>query len=111
MCCSNQSVVSAAWLLIQETPHLPAAARMLQLPQRLGLDLADAFAGDAELLADFLQRVIGVHADADAHAQDAFLAGGEGGEDPGDSRMEVGVVGGVPRGERVLVTIGRAACR
>ena len=56
---------------------------MLQLPQRLRLDLADAFAGDAELLADFLERVIGVHADAEADAQHAFLAGGEGGEDAG----------------------------
>src|SRR5258708_6373710 len=46
---------------------------MLQLAQRLGLDLADALAGNRELLADFLQRVVGVHADAEAHAQHAFL--------------------------------------
>jgi hypothetical protein len=49
---------------------------MLQLPQRLGLDLPDAFAGDAELLADFLERVIGVHADAEAHSQHALFARG-----------------------------------
>ena len=48
---------------------------MLQLPKRLGLDLPDPFAGDAELLADFLKRVVGVHPDAEAHAEDAFLAG------------------------------------
>jgi hypothetical protein len=42
---------------------------MLQFPQSLGLDLADAFAGDGELLADFFQHMVGVHADAKAHAQ------------------------------------------
>ncbi len=41
---------------------------MLQLPQRLGLDLPNALAGDRELLADFLQRVVGVHADEQALA-------------------------------------------
>ena len=46
---------------------------MFQLAQRLGLDLANALAGHRELLADFLQRVIGVHADAEAHAEHAFL--------------------------------------
>ena len=34
---------------------------MLELPERLRLDLADALARDVELLADFLQRVVGVH--------------------------------------------------
>jgi len=38
---------------------------MLQLPQRLGLDLADALAGDAEPLADFLKRPSSVHAGAE----------------------------------------------
>src|SRR5256885_9343736 len=33
-----------------------------------------AFARHRELLADFLQRVVGVHADAKAHAQHALLA-------------------------------------
>ena len=55
---------------------------MLQLPERLGLDLADALAGDRELLADLFQRVIGVHADAEAHAQHALLARGEAGQHP-----------------------------
>jgi hypothetical protein len=61
-------------LIVQKAPELPAPAWMLQLAQRLGLDLADALAGHRELLADFLQRVIGVHADAEAHAQHALLA-------------------------------------
>ena len=89
--------------LVEEAAHLPAAARVLQLPQRLGLDLADAFAGDAELLADFLQRVVGVHADAEAHAQHALLARGQAGEDAGDGFLEVGLDRGVDRDHRVLV--------
>src|ERR1700724_2686183 len=52
-------------LIIQKTPQLPAPARMLELAQRLGLDLADALAGDRELLAHLFQRMVGVHADAE----------------------------------------------
>jgi hypothetical protein len=37
---------------------------MHQLPQRLRLDPADTLSGYRELLADFFQRVVGVHADA-----------------------------------------------
>ena len=47
---------------------------MLQLPKRLGLDLADALARDRELLADLLEGVVGRRADAEAHAQDALLS-------------------------------------
>jgi hypothetical protein len=45
----------------------------LELAQGLAFDLADAFAGDRDLLADFLEGVVGVH--AEAHAQYAFFAG------------------------------------
>ena len=62
--------------LIEERAHFPAPARMLQLPQRLSFNLPDTLARHAELLPDFLQRVVGVHADAEAHAEDAFFAGG-----------------------------------
>ena len=55
---------------------------MLELAQRLGLDLADALAGHREPLADFFQRVIGVHGDAKAHAQHTLLARRERGEHP-----------------------------
>src|SRR5690606_24122232 len=61
-------------LAVQEAPELARPARMLELAQRLGLDLADALAGDRELLADFLERVIGIHTDAEAHAKHALLA-------------------------------------
>ena len=50
-----------------------AAARVSQLAQRLRFDLADALASHVELLADFFQRVVGVHVDAEAHAQHAWL--------------------------------------
>ena len=50
--------------------------RMLQLTQRLSLDLPDPLAGHRELLPDLLQRMIGVHPDAEAHPQHALLAGG-----------------------------------
>src|SRR3954463_8263653 len=63
--------------VVEEAPELARAAGVLELAQGLGLDLADAFAGHRELLADFFQRVIGVHADAEAHAQHAFFARGE----------------------------------
>ena len=76
---------------------------MLQLPQRLRLDLADAFAGDRELLADFLQRVVGVHAYAEAHAQDAFLARGEGREHPRHGFLQIRLDRGVDRDDGVLV--------
>jgi hypothetical protein len=42
--------------LIQKAPQFPRPAGMLELPQRLGLDLADALAGDRELLADLLEQ-------------------------------------------------------
>src|SRR6185312_8489336 len=60
--------------VVEEAPELPAAARMLELAQGLGLDLPDALARHGELLADFLEGMVGVHADAEAHAQHALLA-------------------------------------
>jgi hypothetical protein len=64
-------------LLIEKATHLAATARVLQLAERLCFNLANTFAGHAELLADFFERVVGVHADAKAHAQHAFFARGE----------------------------------
>src|SRR5262249_53415291 len=40
----------------QETMQLPDPRGMPHLAQRLGFNLADAFARDAELFADFLER-------------------------------------------------------
>src|SRR3546814_6415020 len=76
----------------------------------LGLDLADALAGHRELLADFLEGVVGVHADAEAHAQHAFLARGEARQHPRRGLAQVGLDRRVEREHRVLVLdeIGRA---
>ena len=43
--------------VVEVVPQLLAAVRVAQLGQRLRLDLADAFAGHAERLADLLERV------------------------------------------------------
>src|SRR5438093_3193393 len=58
----------------QEGLELPAPTRMPQLAQRLRLDLADALAGDGEVLAHFLQRVLRAVAQAEAHLDDLLLA-------------------------------------
>jgi len=46
-----------------------------QLAEGLGFDLADAFAGDLEALADFFQGVLGSRLRAEAHLDDALFAG------------------------------------
>src|SRR4051794_13477295 len=94
---------SLASLLVQEGTHFPRARRMFEFPQGFSFNLSDAFAGYAELLANFLQRMIGVHADAEAHAQDALFAGGQAREDAGDRFLEVGLDRGVDRDDRILV--------
>src|ERR1700687_807373 len=59
---------------LDKAAQLLRPRRMAQLAQRLGFDLPDALARDVELLADFLQRVIGVHLDSEAHPQHLGLA-------------------------------------
>ncbi len=59
--------------LIEEAPELPGAAWMLQLPERLRFDLADTFARNGELLTNFLKRMVGIHADPEAHAQNTLF--------------------------------------
>ena len=61
---------SVGALLVEEGAQVFAAGRVAQLAQGLGFDLADTLAGDVELLAHFLEGVVGVHVDAEAHAQD-----------------------------------------
>jgi hypothetical protein len=50
---------------------------MLELAQRIGLDLADPLAGDRELITDFGKRMIAAHSDAETHADDVFFARAE----------------------------------
>src|SRR5690348_10541982 len=52
-----------------KTAELFAAARMSQLSQGLRFDLADAFAGDLEILAHLFERVIGRFPDPETFAQ------------------------------------------
>src|SRR5262247_2457203 len=59
---------------LEEAPELLRARRMAQLAERLGLDLPDALARDGEILADLLERVLAPVREAEAEAQDLFLA-------------------------------------
>src|SRR5215468_6237338 len=62
----------------QERLELARARRVPELAQGLGLDLADALAGDREALAHLLERVLGAVAEPEAHLDDLLLAGGQG---------------------------------
>ena len=76
---------------------------MLELAKCLRLDLADALAGHRELLADFFQRMVGVHADAEAHPQDAFFARRQRGQNPGCRFAQIGLKRRIDRQDRILV--------
>ncbi len=76
---------------------------MLQLPQRLRLDLTNTLSGHRELLADFFERVVGVHADAKAHTQHAFFARGQRGQHARGGLAQVGLDRGIDGEDRVLV--------
>src|SRR5215210_764720 len=88
---------------IEEAAQLARAARVLQLAQCLRLDLADALARYRELLPDLFERVVGVHADAEAHAQDALLARRQRGQNPGRRLAQIGLDRGIQWQDRVLV--------
>ena len=76
---------------------------MLQLAERLRLDLANAFARDRKLLADFFQCVVGIHADAKAHTQHALLARRERGENPRGGFAQIRLDRRIDGQDRVLV--------
>src|SRR5216684_2090107 len=69
------------WSGLQEAPELLRARRVPELAQRLGLDLPDPFAGDREVLPDFLQRVLATVGEAEPEPQHLLLARREGVED------------------------------
>src|SRR5438067_13832512 len=58
-----------ALLALEKASQLFASRRMPQLPQRLRFDLPNALTGHVELLAHLFERVVGIHFDAEAHAQ------------------------------------------
>ncbi|QTK80944.1 RNA Polymerase Sigma Factor RpoS [Agrobacterium tumefaciens] len=76
---------------------------MLQLAQRLRLDLTDTLAGNRELLANLFKRVVRVHANAEAHAQNAFFTRRQRRQNAGRRLAQVRLNGGVDRQQRILV--------
>src|SRR3546814_7444879 len=87
---------------VEETAQLLRAARVAHLSQRLGLYLADPLAGDVELLADFLEGVVGVHVDAEAHAQHLVLARGQDGGHVAPGSPSGGFGGRLSRGANMM---------
>src|SRR5262249_55469225 len=88
---------------LEERLELARARRVAQLAQGLGLDLADALAGDREALPDFLERVLAAVAEAEAHLDDLLLARGERLEEGLRLLLEVDVDHGLGRGHHVPV--------
>src|SRR3990172_5363286 len=58
---------------VEEGTQLGAERRMPQLAESLGFNLANAFAGDCEILTDFFQRVVAAVVQSEAHLNDLFF--------------------------------------
>ena len=100
---TNDSVCSGFALIVQEAAQFAAAAGVFQLAQGLCLDLADTFPGDAELLTDFFQCVVGIHPDTKPHAQHALFTGRQRGQNPCCGFPQVRMDCGIRRQQCVLV--------
>src|SRR5690349_12252846 len=74
----NWKLATGGWQRLgppfQKGAQLPRSGRVAELAQRLGFDLADALAGDREVLADLLERVLAAVADAEPHLDHLLLA-------------------------------------
>lgn len=92
-----------ACLVIQKAAQFARTAWVLELAERFGFNLANAFAGNRELLADFFQRVIRVHADTKAHAQHAFFTRCERCQNAGRCFAQVAVDRSIQRLNRVFI--------
>src|SRR5262249_18054153 len=83
--------------LVHEALEQPAAARVAELAQGLGLDLADALARHPEAVPALLEGVAALLADAEAHLEHLRLARRERRQDPpgvlGEARVERRVLG------------------
>ena len=75
-----------------EGQQLARPGRVAQLLQCLHFDLADAFAGHPDRLADLFQRVVG-HSDSEPHPQNALLTWREPRERLGHAVSERGGLG------------------
>src|SRR5258708_7448901 len=82
---------------IHERAQLARPRRMPQFAQRLGFDLADAFAGYGERLADFFQSVLAAVFEAEAHLDYFFFARGQRTQDLSSLVLEVHVDHGFGR--------------
>src|SRR5208282_3927947 len=80
-----------------------SARSLAELAQRFGLDLADALAGDRELLADFLEGAIALQPNSEPHPEDLLFARGERREDLAGLFAEVTLDRGLDRRGRELV--------
>src|SRR2546425_6339019 len=89
--------------LLQVVAELLRARRVAQLAQRLGLDLADALARDAETLAHLFQRPLVAVDQPETQLQHAPLAWRERVEDVFDLRVEHGERGRVRRRDCLTV--------
>ena len=76
---------------------------MLELAERLGFNLTNTFTRDRELLAHFLERVVRIHTDPEAHAQNALFTRRKAGKNAGDRFLEVRLDRRIDRNNRVFV--------
>src|SRR5580700_1071244 len=76
---------------IHKRPQLARARGMSQFAERLGFDLADAFAGYCKRLADFFQSVLAAIFEAKAHLDNFFLARGQRAQDLSRLVLEIHV--------------------
>src|SRR5713226_3617915 len=93
----------ACLLILQVVAELLRARRVAQLAQRLGLDLADALAGDAEALAHLFERPLVAVDEPETQLQHTPLSRRERVEDVFDLRVEHGERGGVRRRDGLAV--------
>ena len=82
----------------EEAVELADAGWMTHFAEGFGFDLADAFAGDAELFADFFQSARVAIAEAESQFENFSFAFGKAAEDVGElvfEKTEAGDFGGV----------------
>src|SRR5215208_4698475 len=90
-------------LVLDEGLQIAPAERMTELAKGLGLDLADALAGDRESLTYLFQGVLALFPDPEAEAEDFLFFRRQRGQRALDLRREVLVQQGVVGGARRLV--------
>src|SRR5437879_12072499 len=106
--------VASASSALQEAAELFRPRRMPELPEGLGLDLADALARDGEVLTDLLERVLAAVREPEPESQHLFLPRGERVEDAVGLFAKAEADDRLDRRDHLLVLdeeIGRASCR